>query len=497
MRPVTGPELLARAASGRGTEVYLHTTTGAITLRELADHVTRATGRLRSLGVRRGDRVAVMLPNDIGHVVLILALLTVRAVWVPVNPRVIGAPLSGLLGRSDPSMLLVDRECVPAVTASGSAADLRTVVREAAGGPDGSSDWLGLDDSTTTPGDPVVDADPDDVVAIMFTSGTTGPPKGVQVTDRMLVTAAGSAVLVSGAVDGDVLFLWEPLCHVGGAQMLLVPLLIEVRLAMVPAFSVSRFWTDVAAAGATHIHHLGGILSMLLSAPPHPAERAHRVRCSWGGGITPAVWRAAEARFGLQVRECYGLTEASSICTANRLGPEHGVGRAVPPFEVAVLDPDGAPVAEGALGEIAVRSGERGVLTPGYFRDPAATATAWRDGWWRTGDLGRPVGADVHYAGRLGQSIRHHGENVSAWEVESVVNTHPRVEESALVGRLAATGEQDLALYVTAAAGAIVDPVELIEWCREQLPSYQVPTTVAIVAAFPRTPSQRIDKAGL
>jgi carnitine-CoA ligase len=430
-----------------------------------------------------------MMGNHAEHVAVIFALMSMRAVWVPVNPRLRGRPLEFQIETADPHLCLADGEL--AAGARGAAAGLGVEVwppdLSCRSGPAG----LGFDP------DPDEAPQAGDVIAIMFTSGTTGPPKGVMVTDRMLRTAAASAVVVSDSGPGDSFLVWEPLCHIGGAQMLVVPLLADVTLALLAGFSASRFWQQAARMQATHIHHLGGILAILLSREPDPDERSHQVGCSWGGGITPAIWTEAEARFGLRVRECYGLTELSSIVTANLDGPGHGVGRALPDFEITVQDPDGQPCPPGQAGEIVVRSRPAGLITPGYFRNPEATGRSRRGDWWRTGDLGFLRGADLHFIGRAGDSIRHRGENVSAWEVESVVNTHPAVQESAIVGIPASHGEQDLAAYVTVTGPAPLSAAELITWCGDRLAAYQVPQHVIVVESFARTPSLRIDKSAL
>jgi len=430
-----------------------------------------------------------MMGNHADHVAVIFALMSMRAVWVPVNPRLRGRPLEFQLETADPHLCLADGEL--AAGARGAAAGRRVQV------------WPPSLSHRTDPAGPGASRDPgeapqaDDVIAIMFTSGTTGPPKGVMVTDRMLRTAAASAVVVSGAGPDDNFLVWEPLCHIGGAQMLVVPLLADVTLALVAGFSASRFWRQAARMRATHIHHLGGILAILLSREPGPDERSHQVRCSWGGGITPAIWTGAEARFGLRVRECYGLTELSSIVTANLVGPGHGVGRPLPDFEITIQDPDGQPCAPGQAGEIMVRSRPASLVTPGYFRNPEATGRSRRGDWWRTGDLGFLRGADLHFIGRAGDSIRHRGENVSAWEVESVLNTHPAIQESAVVGIAAPHGEQDLAAYIIVTGPAPLSAAELITWCGSRLAAYQVPQHVIVVEGFARTPSLRIDKSAL
>jgi crotonobetaine/carnitine-CoA ligase len=147
-------------------------------------------------------------------------------------------------------------------------------------------------DVAEEPALPLPDADAP--FAIMYTSGTTGRPKGVIVSHRMLRLSGEAAAIVSAAVDSDVLYLWEPLFHIGGAQMIVLPLIRDVTLVLADRFSASRFWSDVTACGATHMHFLGGILQILLKQPPGPFDRSHPVRIAWGGGCPMDVWRAFE-----------------------------------------------------------------------------------------------------------------------------------------------------------------------------------------------------------
>ncbi len=490
----TIPRLLAAAALQRGTDPYARMGAEELTLGDLADVVSDTQQRLLALGVRRGDRVAVMLPNHLDHVGIIFALIGLRAIWVPVNPKLRGEPLHHQLRTSDPKLIIIDwryRDQVDSLENGDLSA--RTI------------HWGGDRSSAPTrrsPGLPadVTAVDPvgaDDVISVMYTSGTTGAAKGVQLTDRMLRAAALGAAITSEPDEGDVFLLWEPLCHIGGAQVLLLPFVRRVRLAMVERFSASRFWDEAVSLGATHIHHLGGILPMLLGRPAHDAERSHRVKVSWGGGMTADSWREAEERFGIRVRECYGMTEASSISTCNSTGAGHGIGRPLPHFDVEVHDDSGQQAPEGATGEIVLRPRTTGLVTPGYLNDPVATAAAWRNGWWHTGDAGRVRDGSLHYVGRCSDSMRHRGENVSAWEIESVVNTHPAVAESALVGVPALGGEQDLLLFISLADGATVIPSDLLTWCKGRLAPYQVPRYVTVVDQFPKTASQRIAKGAL
>jgi crotonobetaine/carnitine-CoA ligase len=339
---------------------------------------------------------------------------------------------------------------------------------------------------------------PERVLAIMHTSGTTGPPKGVMLTERMLGAAARSAARVADVQPDDVLFLWEPLYHIAGLQAIALCLEHGVPCALVERFSASAFWDQVRRYRATQVHYLGGVFSILMKQAPRPDDRQHSARIAWGAAAPPGLWRAFEERFGVQVRECYGLTEGASFTTVNTEGKVGSIGRPVDHFEVAIVDENDGPLGELQVGEIIQRGREPGLIMDGYFNDPAASADALRGGWLHTGDLGyRDHEGFFYYAGRKKDSIRTRGENVSAWEVEQVAVSYPGVAQCAVIGVPSETGESDLKLFVKAGRGAHIDPLDLVRWCDRQLAYFQVPRYVSFIDEFPVTPSQRIRKDAL
>jgi crotonobetaine/carnitine-CoA ligase len=456
----------------------------------------RASGcaaALRARGIEPGDHVAVMLRNGAANLAVIFGLAKAGIVWVPINVRQRGDGLAYLLHHSQPKLLVVE-------------ADLAGVVDEALG-PDAQLKMLVNGDDEFAPlaaalrSGHVYDApvpDPEATAAIMYTSGTTGPPKGVIVSHRMMRLAAEAVARVSIARPNDVFFVWEALYHIGGAQLLLLPMTHGIQLAMVERFSASQFWEQVHAEGATHIHYLGGILQILLKQPPGPHDHSHRVRIAWGGGCPPHIWRQFEARFGVKIHECYGMTETSSIATINISGVVGSVGKALPWFSVELCDADGRSGADHARGEIVVRTTIPGAIFSGYFRDPEATAKALRGGALYTGDLGSwDRDGNLVYHGRMTGSVRCRGENVSAWEVEHVADTHPAIEDCAMIGVAADIGEQEIKLFVKPRKGFRVDPGELSSWLSTRLASYQNPRYICVVDEFQRTASQRIIKRTL
>ena len=500
---LAGPTIIERLeqmSSQHPARAYAIRGDMTVTLADLWSRVSSAVRALRDAGVTGTSRVAVSSTTTIDHVVTIFALLALDALWIPLNVQAKGKPLDDLLSDSGTTHL---------VAQVGS--DIATAVSQMQmrdGGPTLNRSVLLSDVADTprplmlwewhrTPEHEVVG----DTCALMYTSGTTGRPKGVRVSERMLLASAVGTLHVSEAQATDVLYLWEPLYHIGGAQVIFVPLLTPATLALRERFSASSFWQDVVLSGATHVHYLGGILEILLRQPWSSLERAHNVRVFWGAGASTAVWQESARRFGVQLHECYGMTETSSFASVNKVGPQSGVGRPVPWFEVKLGSCEsttGVPAQFGTAGELMIRERVPGTITPGYFGDPDYLWRSGDKGWFRTGDLGSIDEVDnIHFHGRINDTIRVRGENVSAWQVDSVFSAHPDIRQCAAVGVEADIGEQEILLLVVPSDGALVDAQALVNWAAEKLPKYQLPRYVQLVDELPVTPSQRIAKGRL
>jgi len=480
---------LPKMAASSPDSVYATFESEEITFAQLDTKSDSVAAALRRLGVLKGDRVALMLRNSADSLAALFGIAKCGGVWVPVNVQARGDGLKYILEHCAPRVVIANGDLHSTIGDCGVDLTEFQLISDCGGDQslsDMASKGLSFEDELPSA---------DDLFAINYTSGTTGRPKGVLVTHRMLRYASESVILCSDAKDGDVFFVWEPLYHIGGAQLLPIPLLRGVTLAMVHRFSASRFWDQVRESGATQIHYLGGVLQILLKQPESDRDRDHNVRIAWGGGCPKEIWRLFEERFGVTIRECYGMTEASSLTTFNANGVVGSVGTAVPWLAVDIRDEHGNVIGSNTQGQIVVHARQKGAVFAGYFRNPDATEKALRPDGFYTGDLGLlDEEGNLFFLGRLSDSVRVKGENVSAFEVEHVASGHPVVEDCALIGVKADVGEQEIKLFVKAKQGETLDFGSFSDWLSLRLAPYQIPRFIEVVDEFERTPSQRIMK---
>lgn len=449
--------------------------------------VADVQGALRRLGLSPGDRVGLMLDNTPFHVACIYALILLGAVWVPMNTRLKSVGLGYQLGHCRPKMVLAE---------SGYMELLSQI-----GGEHPETKILGADNlvegGARVEGDGLLmhDTEPGCPLCIIYTSGTTGAPKGVVFTHRMMRIASESALVVADVRAGDRLFLWEPLCHIGGAQMLLVPFLEAACLVMAPSFSASKFWAQIDDGRCTQLHYLGGILDILMRLPVPSGSAPKTLRLAWGAGVSASAWKPVRDRFGIELRECYGMTEGASFATVNGADVPGSIGKPLPWLSVELLDENDAPVAIGDLGQVVISSKVEGNFFPGYLGNAEATAQALRGGKLYTGDMARADrDGNLYFVGRRTESMRVRGENVSAWEVERVFLEHAEVASAAAIGVESDIGEQEILLYVQWKDDAHVSFDALAAWAQDRLATFQLPRYYRSIDRFERTPSERIRK---
>ena len=463
--------------------------------------VDLAAAGLARAGVARGQVVSLMLPNCIEFLVLWFALSRLGATAAPVNTAFRGAVLADALNLVQ-SRLLVAHGTLRAQWAE-VLPQLATVcaVIEVAG--------LGDDPPLAkpcTPYDallaaggsvPVVDTGPRELCLLLYTSGTTGRSKAAMMSHRFVLAQAHGFIEGLQLREDDVLYCPYPLFHLDATVMTVAPaLLLRGVAAIGERFSVSRYWDEMRALGATVFDFMGATITMLWKQPPSPRDRDHAARLGWGVPL-PAFAPQFEARFGCRLVELYGSTEAGGglytpLDQPRRMG---SCGQPHPRCSVQLVDADGFAVAEGAVGELCVRGNEPGALMDGYYAMPEATLAAMRDQWFHTGDLlRRDADGFYYFVGRVKDMVRRRGENISAAEVEQALEAHPQVLEAAVYGVPSELSEEDVMACVVLGPGEALQAEDLHRFASTQMARFMVPRYLRIVPALPRTPTDKVEK---
>ena len=489
-------QLVARQGRERPDAPFLTFDGRTTSFGDLQRAVARATSVFHAEGFSAGKRVMIMAGSSPRHIVAYLTLVSLGCVIIELSVHYRRNCIQLQLEDADPHRLIVEPVHAEDVLAAIEDAPCHLPLYSLVPGNRPELTYLDLDSDRAAA--PLPAPDLDRVQSISYTSGTTGRPKGVMLTERFFQIGAKNAGLLAEVRADDVLFLWEPFYHVAAWMTVLIALQHGVPIAMVDRFSGSQAWTQIRRSGATLFHYLGGAMNILLKQPPDHRDSDNPVRIAWGAAAPAASWHAFESRFGVRIREGYGISEAGNFTHLNLEGRVGSIGKPAAEFDSWIVDDDGRTVPPRTVGEIVVRPKAANIAMAGYFRDTAKTAEVLRNGCVHTGDLGY-VDEDgfFFYAGRKKDSLRRRGENVSAWEVERVVNAHPAVEESAVVGVISDMGEQEIRVFVQTAPGLTLEPLDLIKWCERDLAYYQIPRYVDFVPTFPRGPTQRIRKADL
>jgi crotonobetaine/carnitine-CoA ligase len=467
------------------------------TWRDVLSCARRAANGLLELGVRPGERVALMMSNRPEFIWVHLGILMIGAQSVPVNISQRGATLAHILADSDAAAIVVQQDLrEPVLAIRDQLRGLRYLVTD--GGPAGNgADWT-VERLLATP-----DADPDVELAeavggvgLMYTSGTTGPPKGVAAAnydlEPLLTLLAATEIR-----PGETMYTGLPLFH-GNALLvsMIGSMFLDAKLALAPKFTASRFFDDCRRYGAVEFNTLGGMISILLKQPPRPDDRDHPVRVVLSAGCPPDRWREFEARFGVRIIEWFGMVDSPGILL-NDAGKVGSMGRSgVSGVEFRVTGEDGTELGPGQVGELVFRH-PKGRMTY-YHKLPAATEEAYRGGWFHSGDLAEyDEEGFFYYRGRRKESMRRLGENISAWEIETVLNSHPRVLDSAAHAVRSELGEDEVKVCVVLRPGETMTPGEVLDFCAGRMAHYATPRYVEFVGALPKTATERNQYAAL
>lgn len=459
--------------------------------------VREAASGLYKAGVRQGDRVVIMLPNGALALKALFAANYLGAIFVPINPALKGSLLAHVINDSGAKLAIVHEKLIDRVVEVGSE-NLKTIISSGAvpRAQSGGCRLLPVDCLSSSDEVPELPRaiEPWHTQSIIYTSGTTGRSKGV-LSSYMHSYSAMSPETWNCTRAGDRHLLHMPIFHIGGAFVASVCLCIGSSVAVVAGFKTDTFWKSVREMRVTVAFLLGAMATFLLKAPERPDDRDHELRMVF---IVPLGQSgpAFRERFGVEVYTLFNMTEISTpLISAENPTKANSCGRPREGVDVRLVDDNDVEVPTGEVGQLVVRTARPWAMNHGYNNNLQATVDAWRNGWFHTGDAFiRDADGDFFFVDRMKDTIRRRGENISSYEIEVELLTHPSVREAAAVPVPSELSEDDVLAVVSAVEGRVIDPLELLSHLRSRVAYHMIPRYVRVVSDLPKTPTEKVQK---
>ena len=500
-----GGLLAARAAAAPGNPALVFGTQ-TYSYRDLDDAATRAGAGLMAVGLQPGDVMGIFTVNRPEHLFAWFGGARAGLVYLAVNAGYKGTLLQHVLEHSGCKVLIMEAALAPSLlTVEAMPPGLRTIVFLDGIPSDfrpGALDVLSWDDLVAGSDQAAVfpPLAPHDTGRIGYTSGTTGKSKGVVSPHLQGLVMARESAAAFGISARDRMYTSMPLFH-GMAQVTTAITAVYAGAAILlsPKFSVSRFWDEIRDMGATQFNCLGSMLHMLLSAPPSPQDREHRVTRVFAAPAPPEVLYRFEARYGVQLIEGYGQTEIKNVLYNPLQGRKVGsMGRPTASSILEIHDDNGNALPPGQIGEIVYRPRMGNIMLKHYLREPEKTLANMSGLWWHTGDLGS-MDSDgfFYFFDRKTDSLRRRGENISSQELEAMLMAYPGVLEAAVVAAPSEIGESEVLAVLEVADSKAFDAQALHDHCLRTMPRFMVPRYFRVAAALPRTPTGKVRKIAL
>ena len=469
--------MLRRAAERFGDRPLLTIAGGQWRHRDAIETVARRAGALRAAGVERGDRVAIMCSNRVEMLEVFLACGWLGAIAVPINTASMRPQIEYYLANSGARLLVVEPQFLARLPPAAL--------------------WV-TGESYPPPSEPLpaADAQPGETLAILYTSGTTGPAKGVTCPHAQYYWWGANTAAILGVREGDVLCTTLPLFHINALNTFAQAALIGCSAVFEAQFSASRFWATMHERGASVIYLLGAMVPILLSQSENAMERGHRVRIGLGPGVPPSALQAFNQRTGVTLLEGYGSTETNFVIATTADSARRGLmGWVRPGFQARVVDEHDVELPPGEAGELVLRADEPFAFATGYFGMPEKTVEAWRNLWFHTGDrvVREPDGA-LRFVDRIKDAIRRRGENVSSYEVEQVLLAHPDVAGAAVYPVGSELAEDEVMAALVARPGCRIDCAAVANFCESRLPKFAIPRYIDVLPELPRTENGKVQK---
>ncbi len=464
------------------------------TFAETLEHTQHAAGGLRKLGVQQGSHVLCWLPNCKQTILTWFGANYLGAVFVPVNTAYRGSLLQHVIVLSDASVLVAHTRLLPLLNDidTGQLTDVIVIGEKHSPNED-----LNYHSAAALSAGERVEADapvePWDTNYIIFTSGTTGPSKAVQCS--YLQAWSGSAQAMFYFKQDDRLLANLPLFHVSGTGAVMDRLIKGGSCVIVDGFSPNDFWATVRRFEVTGTCLVGAMTQFLLKQAASNRDRAHSLRAA----IT-VPWNedslAVGERYGIDMYTAFNMTELATPIVSDANPRQLGTcGRPRDGVEARVVDGFDCEVPCGETGELILRTRRPWEISTGYYKNAEATARTWRNGWFHTGDaFRRDDEGNFYFVDRIKDTIRHRGENISSFEIESEATAFPAVREAAAIPVPSALAEDDVLLAVSEVASATVDPIALLRFLEQRMAHFMVPRYIRVMSDLPKTPTQKIRK---
>ncbi|MDG1197100.1 MAG: AMP-binding protein [Actinomycetota bacterium] len=502
-------------AKSYGEKEFLSFENGeALTFAALDQLTDQLASGLQELGLRPGDRLLGLMTNSRDFILLMIAVHKRRAIFVPINTELKSSFLQHQVENSEPLIVAVDEDLLNRFNEIDlPSLGIKQILITGKEQKSGSNSDLSYDIPTTNietlinspiNSNAIASPTPEDVCTIMYTSGTTGPAKGVLMPQGHCYLFALGTVAAMELTEDDRYFCCMPLFHANGLFMQVYASLLAGCSAYVAKhFSVKSWLDTVIDQEATVTNALGVMPEFIFRSSPSPRDHLHKLTRIMAIPVAEEWGKAMEERFGVVLRQGFGMTEVNMVAYSDPDDPVMA-GCAGPPlsdfFEVMIADPEtDTEVAVDAIGEILVRPKKPFCFNLGYFKMPDKTVEAWRNLWFHTGDAGKiDSEGRLFFVDRINDRIRRRGENISSYELEQALNQHPEVAESAVIGlKVEGAGGEDEVKAVVAILGSQPDPVTFLDWCTPRMPRHAVPRYIEFVTELDKTASGKVRKQAM
>jgi len=489
-------------AEREGKKPFLYFQDQVVDFGALDKNANKAAHLFRECGVKKGDHVCLFLPNCPEFLYLWFGLVKIGGVIVPLNVNLRGDGLKYIINHCDAKWIIVNERLYDSYAVVENdlvGIEHRIWHSENAPPPKAFYCLNALMDLAEEKAPPPVEIKDGDPLGIIYTSGTTGPPKGAMISHFNYINTGH--VWASDIIDyreDDIFFTTLPLFHANAQMFTTIGSLVSGRpYVLRERFSASRFFDEMRQYGATIFNYIGGMLTMLMKQPEREDDSDNPARATFGGAAPREIWRDFERRFNVTIIEGYGLTESGGVCLCNP--PDNikvgSIGKPTRFCDVTIWDDDNREIPLGQTGEIVVKEKVPYSMFLGYYKQSDKTDEAWAGGLFHTGDRGyKDEDGYFYFVDRMKDCIRHRGENISSFEIEKIVNSHPKVLESAAIAIPSEIGEDDVKIFVILRPKEELHPKELIAFCEERMAYFMVPRYVEFLKEFPKTPTERTQK---